>query len=135
MSDYRPMGQFGIGQPIKRFEDVRLVRGDGRFHDDVNVSGQVHAVIVRSIHAHARILAIDVARALRAPGVLAVFTGSDVAHLGTMKMLLKRKRPAPSGRGTRASSATRCTPTCSTHTACGRRSPPTSSTSPSTRSA
>src|SRR5438552_2263977 len=93
MSDYRPMGQFGIGQPIKRFEDVRLVRGEGRFHDDVNVSGQVHAVIVRSIHAHARILAIDVARALRAPGVLAVFTGSDVAHLGTMKMLLKRKRP------------------------------------------
>ncbi len=93
MSDYRPMGQFGIGQPIKRFEDVRLVRGEGRFHDDVNLSGQAHAVIVRSIHAHARMLAIDAARARRAPGVLAVFTGSDVAHLGTMKMLLKRKRP------------------------------------------
>src|SRR5947207_3921095 len=93
MSDYRPMGQFGIGQPIKRFEDVRLVRGEGRFHDDVNLSGQAHAVIVRSIHAHARMLAIDSARALRAPGVLAVFTGSDVAHLGTMKMLLHRKRP------------------------------------------
>src|SRR5438874_1001471 len=93
MSDYRPMGQFGIGQPIKRFEDVRLVRGEGRFHDDVNLSGQAHAVIVRSIHAHARILEIDVARARRAPGVLAVFTGSDVAHLGTMKMLLHRKRP------------------------------------------
>ena len=54
MSDYRPMGQFGIGQPIKRFEDVRLVRGGGRFHDDVNLPGQAHAVIVRSIHAHAR---------------------------------------------------------------------------------
>src|SRR5712664_1825754 len=93
MSDYRPMGQFGIGQPIKRFEDVRLVRGEGRFHDDVNLSGQAHAVIVRSIHAHARIVKIDAAHALRAPGVLAVFTGSDVAHLGTMKMLLKRKRP------------------------------------------
>src|SRR6266403_1659911 len=93
MSDYRPMGQFGIGQPIKRFEDVRLVRGEGRFHDDVNLSGQAHAVIVRSIHAHARMLAIDAARALRAPGVLAVLTGSDVAHLGTMKMLLHRKRP------------------------------------------
>ena len=93
MSDYRPMGRFGIGQPIKRFEDVRLVRGEGRFHDDVNLSGQAHAVIVRSIHAHARMLAIDAARALRAPGVLAVFTGSDVAHLGTMKMLLQRKRP------------------------------------------
>src|SRR5438132_5385505 len=87
------MGRFGIGQPIKRFEDVRLVRGEGRFHDDVNLSGQAHAVIVRSIHAHARMLAIDAARALRAPGVLAVFTGSDIAHLGTMKMLLHRKRP------------------------------------------
>ena len=78
------MGQFGIGQPIKRFEDVRLVRGEGRFHDDVNLSGQAHAVIIRSIHAHARIVKIDAARARRAPGVLGVFTGSDVAHLGTM---------------------------------------------------
>src|SRR2546426_775848 len=93
MSDYRPMGQFGIGQPIKRFEDVRLVRGGGCFHDDVNLPGQAHAVIVRSIHAHARIVTIDAARARRAPGVLAVFTGADVAELGTMKMTLKRKRP------------------------------------------
>src|SRR2546426_616726 len=93
MSDYRPMGQFGIGQPIKRFEDVRLVRGGGRFHDDVNLPGQAHAVIVRSIHAHARIVTIDAARARRAPGVLAVFTGADVAELGTMQMTLKRKRP------------------------------------------
>src|SRR5205809_164160 len=93
MSDYRPMGQFGIGQPVKRFEDVRLVRGGGRFHDDVNLPGQAHAVIVRSIHAHARIVTIDAAHARRAPGVLAVFTGADVAELGTMKMTLKRKRP------------------------------------------
>jgi len=48
------MGQFGIGQGIKRFEDVRLVRGEGRFHNDVNLPGQAHAVIVRSVHAHAR---------------------------------------------------------------------------------
>src|SRR5216117_1330224 len=93
MSDYRPMGQFGIGQPIKRFEDVRLVRGGGRFHDDVNLPGQAHAVIVRSTHAHARIRSIDRTAAQRAPGVLAVFTGADVAELGTMKMTLKRKRP------------------------------------------
>src|SRR5438034_8982069 len=87
------MGQCGSGQPIKRFEDVRLVRGGGRFHDDVNLPGQAHAVIVRSIHAHARIVTIDAAHARRAPGVLAVFTGADVAELGTMKMTLKRKRP------------------------------------------
>src|SRR3989442_4180189 len=89
----RRMGQFGIGQAIKRFEDVRLLRGEGRFHDDVNLPGQTHAVIVRSVHAHARIVKIDAARALRAPGVLAVFTGADVAELGTMRMTLKRKRP------------------------------------------
>ena len=53
------MGQFGIGQGIKRFEDVRLLKGRGRFHEDVNIPGQAHAVIVRSVHAHARIVGID----------------------------------------------------------------------------
>src|SRR5262249_55202738 len=89
------MGQFGIGQGIKRFEDVRLVRGEGRFHADVDLPGQAHAVIVRSMHAHARIRGIDTGSALCAPGVLAVFTGADVARdgLGTMTMRLKRGRP------------------------------------------
>jgi len=88
------MGLFGIGQGIKRFEDVRLVKGEGRFHDDVNLPGQAHAVIVRSLHAHARITRIDKKAALKVPGVLAVFTGDDLGdELGTMKMTLKRKRP------------------------------------------
>ena len=89
------MGQFGIGQPIKRFEDQRLLRGEGRFHNDVNLPGQAHAVIVRSTHAHARIRSIDTAAALASPGVVAVFTGADLAqdNLGTMQMTLKRKRP------------------------------------------
>ncbi|HEV8143074.1 MAG TPA: xanthine dehydrogenase family protein molybdopterin-binding subunit [Methylomirabilota bacterium] len=87
------MGQFGIGQGIKRFEDPRLVRGKGRFHDDVDLPGQAHAVVLRSMHAHARIRAIDASGAFKAPGVLAVFTGKDVAGLGTMQMTLKRKRP------------------------------------------
>ena len=89
------MGQFGIGQPIKRFEDQRLLRGEGRFHNDVNLPGQAHAVIVRSTHAHAQIRSIDTTAALAAPGVVAVFTGADLAKdgLGTMQMTLKRKRP------------------------------------------
>jgi len=89
------MGQFGIGQGIKRVEDVRLLRGGGRYLDDVNVPGQTYAVVVRSPHAHARLLAIDVSAAQRAPGVVAVFTGADLAKdgLGTMVMTLKRKRP------------------------------------------
>jgi len=89
------MGPFGVGQAVKRFEDVRLVRGGGRFHDDVNLPGQAHALVVRSVHAHARILSIDVSAALRAPGVLAVFTGADLAQagLGSMRTTLSRTRP------------------------------------------
>ena len=87
--------KFGIGQGIKRFEDVRLVKGEGRFHNDVNLHGQTYAVIVRSMHAHAGLRSIETAAAKRAPGVLAVFTGADLAQdkLGTMQMTLKRKRP------------------------------------------
>src|SRR5437773_2438636 len=88
------MEQFGIGQSVKRFEDPRLVRGEGRFHNDVNLSGQAYMVVVRSLHAHARVLSIDTRAAAAAPGVLAVYTGGDLsrAGLGTMKMTLKRKR-------------------------------------------
>jgi carbon-monoxide dehydrogenase large subunit len=89
------MGQFGIGQAITRFEDRRLLQGGGRYLDDVNLPGQAYAVIVRSIHAHARIRGLDIRAALKAPGVVAVLTGADVARdgLGTMQMTLKRKRP------------------------------------------
>jgi carbon-monoxide dehydrogenase large subunit len=89
------MGEFGVGQSVTRFEDPRLLRGGGRFIDDVNLPGQAHAVVLRSMHAHARIAAIDTAAARRAPGVVAVFTGADAARdkLGTMRMTLNRKRP------------------------------------------
>jgi len=89
------MAKFGIGQSVTRFEDVRLLKGEGRYLNDVNLPGQAHAVVLRSPHAHARIRGIDVGRALKAPGVLAVLTGADVERdgLGTMKMTLRRKRP------------------------------------------
>jgi carbon-monoxide dehydrogenase large subunit len=89
------MGQFGIGQAVTRFEDQRLLRGEGRFQNDVTLPAQCHAVIVRSTHAHARIRSIDIAAARQAPGVVAVFTGADLARdkLGTMRTTLKRKRP------------------------------------------
>ncbi len=89
------MTQFGIGQSVSRFEDPRLLRGQGQFVDDHNLAGQVHAVLVRSPHAHARIRSINLQAARQAPGVLAVYTGDDVAAdgLGTMKMTLPRKRP------------------------------------------
>jgi carbon-monoxide dehydrogenase large subunit len=87
------MGQFGIGQAVTRFEDRRLLQGGGRYLDDVNLPGQAYAVIVRSLHAHARIASIDTKAARKSPGLVAVFTGADVGGLGTMQMTLKRKRP------------------------------------------
>ncbi len=89
------MTQFGIGQSVSRFEDPRLLRGQGQFVDDQNLPGQTHAVLVRSPHAHARIRSIHTQAALQSPGVLAVYTGDDVAAdgLGTMKINLPRKRP------------------------------------------
>src|SRR5687768_12292334 len=88
------MSRFGIGQAVTRFEDGRLLRGRGRYHEDVNLPGQAHMVVVRSIHAHARIRGIDAAEARAMPGVCAVFTAADLGdELGTMKMTVKRKRP------------------------------------------
>jgi len=88
------VAKFGIGQPVTRFEDQRLLRGRGRYHEDVNLPGQAHMVVVRSLHAHATLGGIDAAPARAAPGVLAVFTAADLGdELGTMKMTLKRTRP------------------------------------------
>ena len=67
----------GIGKPVRRKEDVRLVTGRGEFSDDINAPGQAHAVVLRSPHAHARIRSIDSKAALAMPGVLAVLTGRD----------------------------------------------------------
>jgi carbon-monoxide dehydrogenase large subunit len=72
----------GIGQPVRRREDYRLLRGAGRYSDDVNLPGQAYAVMVRSPHAHALIRRIDTAAASAAPGVLAVLTADDVRRDG-----------------------------------------------------
>src|SRR4051794_3445505 len=89
------MGQFGIGQPVRRFEDKRLLTGFGRFQHDVSLAGQAHGFVLRSPHAHARIRAIDLSAAREAPGVLAIYTGEDLADagLGTMGVPFQRKRP------------------------------------------
>ncbi len=82
--------QYGIGQPVPRSEDPYLLRGEGRYTDDVKLPSQAYAVMVRSRHAHGRLKSID-ARAARAmPGVLAVVTGEELAAAGygTLKCLL-----------------------------------------------
>ena len=72
------MGQFGIGQPVRRKEDVRLLTGKGCFTDDVNFDDQVFGVFVRSPQAHADIRGIDLEAARAAEGVLAIYTGADL---------------------------------------------------------
>ena len=67
-----------FGSGIRRREDPRLITGTATYTDDLTLPGMVHAAMLRSPHAHARITRIDVGRASQAPGVLAVFTGKDV---------------------------------------------------------
>ena len=76
------MGEFAIGQGVSRFEDPRLVRGDGRYTDDIKLPGLAHGVVLRSPHAHAKIKSIDTAAAKSAPGVLAVLTSADIKAAG-----------------------------------------------------
>ena len=66
-----------IGKPLARKEDTRLLTGQGRFSADVHIAGELHAAMVRSPHAHARIRRIATAPALAHRGVIAVFTGAD----------------------------------------------------------
>jgi carbon-monoxide dehydrogenase large subunit len=71
------MGEFALGQSVPRFEDPRLIQGEGHYLDDVMLPGMAYGHVLRSPHAHARIRSIDASRAKAAPGVLAVLTGAD----------------------------------------------------------
>lgn len=76
------MVKFGVGQPMRRVEDERLITGKGRYTDDISLPGQAYAFMVRSPHANARILSIDTEDAKAAEGVLAVYTGEDARREG-----------------------------------------------------
>ncbi len=71
-----------VGQRIKRTEDPRLIKGLAHYVDDIKLPDTLHVSFVRSIYAHARITNLDVSEAAKAPGVVAVFTGKDVAKVG-----------------------------------------------------
>ncbi len=76
-----------FGAPVQRLEDDRLLRGDGRYTDDIG-EGALECCFVRSLHAHARITSIDVSAAREAPGVVAVYTAADLPFGGTDLPLL-----------------------------------------------
>ncbi len=78
MDQHLDRQSFGIGQPVRRVEDVRFLTGRGRFVDDMELPHQAHAVVVLSPHAHARIRRIDPSAVRAAPGVICVLTGEDV---------------------------------------------------------
>src|SRR2546425_8071770 len=76
----------GIGARLRRLEDRRFLLGRGKFVADIELAGALDCIFVRSPHAHARIRTIDVSAAAAAPGVVAVFTGSDMAAAGVLPM-------------------------------------------------
>ncbi|MEO1017458.1 MAG: xanthine dehydrogenase family protein molybdopterin-binding subunit [Pseudomonadota bacterium] len=91
--------RFAIGQPVTRKEDPRLIRGEGRYTDDLHIDGEAHAYILRSDVAHAAITGIDVGDAKSMPGVLRVMTYEDLdkAGIGPLKsgMPLKNHDGSP----------------------------------------
>jgi carbon-monoxide dehydrogenase large subunit len=82
----KPM-KFGIGQPVRRIEDARLITGQGLYTADLAPEGALHAVFLRSPHAHARFTLSEIEAAKQAPGVRAVLSAADVAHLGGLPCL------------------------------------------------
>src|SRR4051794_30818591 len=82
----RPV-KFGVGQPVHRVEDARLITGAGQYTDDYSPPGTVHAVVLRSPHAHARFRIGDLAQARAMPGVLLILTHEEVKGLGDVPCL------------------------------------------------
>src|SRR3984885_9516099 len=93
------MQKFGVGQPVRRKEDDTLVRGKGKYTDDFNLPGQAYAYIVRSSHAHGVIRGIDTSAAKAMPGVLGIWTGTEMASAGqapfTCGLPLKNRDGSP----------------------------------------
>jgi aerobic carbon-monoxide dehydrogenase large subunit len=83
--------KFGVGQPVRRSEDPKLVRGEGCYTDDLSRDGQAYAVMVRGRDAHGTIRSIDTAAAKAMPGVLAVCTAADLSAYGPLKCNLPLK--------------------------------------------
>ncbi len=83
-----------VGRGIKRLEDFKLITGQGQYLDDLRIEGVAEVAILRSPHAHARIRSIDTSAALAIPGVLAVVTGEDLTHVGSVPVEGNLKVPA-----------------------------------------
>ena len=87
--------RFGAGQPVKRLEDQRLLTGKGQFIDDKPEDGALWLYVLRSPHAHAKIVSVDTKDAAKMQGVQAVYTGADLVadNIGTIPTLMVFARP------------------------------------------
>ncbi|MBC7634426.1 MAG: xanthine dehydrogenase family protein molybdopterin-binding subunit [Acetobacteraceae bacterium] len=85
------MTKFGVAQPVRRVEDPRLLKGAGSYTADYSVPGMLHGVVLRSPHANAKILSLDVSAAVAVPGVHAVFTNEDLKadKIGLLPVLVE----------------------------------------------
>ena len=97
MSENPTASSGGVGQARLRVEDRALLTGRGRFTDDIRIAGCLHAAFVRSPESHGRIARIETAEAAALPGVAAIFTGADLASLGSTSVnpLMPEIRPLP----------------------------------------
>src|SRR4029077_15683037 len=96
------MGEFALGQPVPRFEDPRLIRGGGRYVDDLTLLHMAYGSLLRSPPPHPPLRAIDTVAAKAAPGVLLVLTGAEWAASGWNDLPtpagLKRENGRPAGK-------------------------------------
>ena len=90
-------GRYGSGREVRRIEDPALLRGEGRFTDDLVREGQTHLVFLRSPYAHARIVGVDTSAAEAVPGVLAVFSGAELQAAGVQPIGPAVPFPRPDG--------------------------------------
>ena len=89
--------KFGAGQPVPRLEDDRLITGKGQYTDDLTLPGVAHAVLLRSPHAHAKLLEVDTSDARTAKGVIAVYTNKDLAAAGVKPLPCVAQMPHRDG--------------------------------------
>ena len=93
----QPM-KFGVGQPVLRKEDEALLRGNGRYVGDHAPAGLLHATVLRSPHAHARLQISDLAAVRAKPGVRLVLTAEDISDLGPLPCMIELSWKWPSRR-------------------------------------
>ena len=99
--------KFGVGQSVKRVEDVRLLTGQGRFTDDIQAVGELYATTLRSPYGHARIVSIDTAAAKAVPGVVAVYVHADIIQYGAVPCMVPLSGPIKTTRPLLASDTVR----------------------------